>query len=109
MVIVCALCGAPAKLAENGNYRHSGEPWEDGSGLCEKYGYPIPVRVVSDAAADPNRKATPEDLRRLWDAPMRKLIAQHGKEKAKRLFAKAMADCGLDPNEVRVVFAEDIS
>lgn len=58
---------------------------------------------------DPNRKATPEDLHRLWDPIMKKLIAQHGKEKANRLFAKAIEDSGLDPQEVRVVFAEDLS
>ncbi len=41
--LVCKLCGAPAHLASDGNYRHSGQPFEDGSGFCDKYGYPIPV------------------------------------------------------------------
>jgi len=50
--IVCALCGAPAQWDEKYEvYRHASTlngstvtPWEDGSALCDKYGYPIPVR-----------------------------------------------------------------
>lgn len=41
--LVCSLCKAPAGLAADGNYRHTGTPFEDASAFCEKYGYPIPV------------------------------------------------------------------
>jgi hypothetical protein len=44
-LLVCKLCGAPAERTEDGSIRHAGEPWEDGSGFCEKYGYPIPAKV----------------------------------------------------------------
>lgn len=59
--------------------------------------------------ADLHRKATPEDLHRLWDPVMKQLIARHGKERAKAMFRKAVTDAGLDADEVRVVFAEDLS
>lgn len=42
----CALCGCRAHLAKDGYYRHAEveAPMSDGSGFCEKYGYPIPVK-----------------------------------------------------------------
>jgi hypothetical protein len=49
---VCALCGAPAKLTNEGIYRHSGQPFEDASAFCEKYGYPIPTITRRDLALE---------------------------------------------------------
>ena len=47
--IVCALCGADARLADDGYYRHAKQPFEDVSTFCEKYGYPIPAKPRGEA------------------------------------------------------------
>lgn len=39
----CQICGAAAYLTPEGVYRHANDPFEDASGFCDKYGYPIPV------------------------------------------------------------------
>lgn len=60
-------------------------------------------------STDLDRKPTPEELHQLWDPLVKHLIARHGKERAKRMFVKAVENAGFDPDEVRVVFAEDLS
>lgn len=55
MRLVCKLCGAPAKEAEDGRHRHEGEPFDDASGFCDRYGYPIPVREVPEQKGEADR------------------------------------------------------
>lgn len=38
----CKLCGAFAERRGD-CFRHANEPFEDGSGFCDRYGYPIDV------------------------------------------------------------------
>ena len=49
--LVCALCGAAARLADDGFYRHAKQPFEDQSTFCDRYGYPIPVRDQDTSGA----------------------------------------------------------
>lgn len=56
-----------------------------------------------------DQKVTPEDIEAIWTPLLKRLIAQYGKERAKSIFREAVRGAGLDPNDVRIVFPEDVS
>ena len=56
-----------------------------------------------------SRIATDFEIDTVWRPLMLRLVKQHGKERAKRIFRQAVEKAGLDPNEVRVFFKEDLS
>jgi hypothetical protein len=47
---VCKLCGADAKLVEDGYFRHVNDAFADQSTFCDKYGYTIPVTSKADVS-----------------------------------------------------------
>lgn len=58
---------------------------------------------------DLERKASPEEVDALLRPIFEKLLAQHGKAEAIRLFKRSVVAAGFDPRDFRVIFDEDVS
>ncbi len=58
---------------------------------------------------DPNRKATQPEVAAMLGPIFAKLVREHGKTDAIRMFKIAVVEAGFHPDEMRVIFDEDLS